>query len=88
MVADMRTIETAITFRHPFVLTVLETAQPAGTYRLVTEEEEIPGLSFVAFRRTATLLHLPALSLTNNAHQVVQVDSVELATVVEADGRD
>ena len=22
---------------------------PAGTYRLVTEEEEIPGLSFVAF---------------------------------------
>jgi hypothetical protein len=28
---------------------------PAGTYRLVTEEEEIPALSFVAFRRTATL---------------------------------
>ena len=39
----MRTIETMVTFRHPFVLTALETAQPAGTYRLVTEEEEIPG---------------------------------------------
>ena len=26
---------------------------PAGTYRLVTEEEEIPGLSFVAFRTSA-----------------------------------
>jgi hypothetical protein len=28
----MRTIETMVTFRHPFVLTALETAQPAGTY--------------------------------------------------------
>ena len=56
----MRTIETMVTFRHPFVLTALETAQPAGTYRLVTEEEEIPGLSFVAFGRTATMLRRTA----------------------------
>lgn len=83
----MRTIETMVTFRHPFVLTALETAQPAGTYRLVTEEEEIPGLSFVAFRRTATMLHLPALPETGAAHQVVNVDPVEWAAVVEADGR-
>ena len=83
----MRTIETMVTFRHPFVLTALETAQPAGTYRLVTEEEEIPGLSFVAVRRTATLLHLPALSATGAVHQVVNVDPVEWAAVVEADGR-
>ena len=86
--AGMRTTETTITFRHPFVLTALETVQPAGTYRLVIEEEEIPGLSFVAFRRTATLLHLPALSATSHTHQVVQVDPGEWAAVVEADGRD
>ena len=83
----MRTIETMVTFRHPFVLTALETAQPAGTYRFVTEEEEIPGLSFVAFRRTATMLHLPALPATAGTHQVVNVDPVEWAAVVEADGR-
>ena len=83
----MRTTETTITFRHPFVLTALEATQPAGTYRLVVEEEEIPGLSFVAFRRTATLLHLPALSATSDTHQVVNVDPVEWAAVVEADGR-
>jgi hypothetical protein len=83
----MRTIETMVTFRHPFVLTALETAQPAGTYRLVTEEEEIPGLSFVAFRRTAMMLHLPALPETGATHQVVSVDPVEWAAVVEADGR-
>ena len=38
----MRTTETMVTFRHPFVLTALEATRPAGTYRLVTEEEEIP----------------------------------------------
>ena len=88
ILTGMRTTETTVTFRHPFVLTALETAQPAGTYRLVIEEEEIPGLSFVAFRRTATLLHLPALPETGHTHQVVQVDSAEWAAVVEADGRD
>ena len=55
-----RTTETTVTFRRSFTLLSLDGAQPAGTYRLVTEEEQIPGLSFTAFRRTATLLHLPA----------------------------
>jgi hypothetical protein len=54
---------------------------------LVTEEEEIPDLSFVAFGRTATMLHLPALPATGGTHQVVSVDPVEWAAVVEADGR-
>jgi hypothetical protein len=84
----MRTTETTITFRRPFTLSALDKAQPAGTYRLVTEEEEIPGLSFVAFRRTAILLHLPALPATGATHQVVSVDPAEWAAIVEADGRD
>ena len=82
-----RSTETTITFLHPFVLSALDQSLPAGTYRLVTEEEEIPGLSFVAFRRTATLLHLPALSATGNAHQVVSIDPVEWTALVAADGR-
>ena len=83
----MRTIETMVTFRHPFVLAALEATQPAGTYRVVTEEEEIDGLSFVAFRRTATLLHLPALSTASATQQVVNVDPLEWTAIVEADGR-
>ena len=84
----MRTTETMITFRHPFVLSALDKTQPAGTYRLVTEEEEIDGLSFVAFRRRATLLHLPALSTASATQQVVNVDPLEWAAIIEADGRD
>ncbi|SKA42036.1 hypothetical protein SAMN02745126_06561 [Enhydrobacter aerosaccus] len=84
----MRSSEIATTFRHPIVLAALETTQPAGTYRLVIEEEQIPGLSFLAWRRTATLLHLPALSATGGKHQVVAIDPVEWAALVEADERD
>ena len=83
----MRTTETTITFRHPFVRAALETTQPAGTYRLVTEEEEITGLSFLAFRRTATLLHLPALATQSGTHQVVNIESAEWTAILEADGR-
>jgi hypothetical protein len=83
----MRTIETMVTFRHPFVLAAVAATQPAGTYRLVTEEEEIPGLSFVAFRRTAMMLHLPAVSIASTTHRVVPVDALEWTALVEADAR-
>lgn len=82
----MRTTETTVTFRHPFALAGQETEQPAGTYRLVTEEEQIPGLSFVAFRRTATLLHLPSIS-TSGTHQVVSVAPKQWAAMLEGDRR-
>ena len=37
----MRTTETTVTFKHPFILPEFEGPQPAGAYRLVTDEEEI-----------------------------------------------
>jgi hypothetical protein len=82
----MRTTETTVTFRHSFVLAGQEAEQPPGTYRLVTEEEQIPGLPVVAFRRTATLLHLPALS-TSGPHQVVSLAPQQWAAIVAADRR-
>ena len=48
-------------------------------------EEEVPGLSFSAFRRTATLLHLPAISTAGGRSEIVPVDPVELAAALEAD---
>jgi hypothetical protein len=83
----VRTIETTITFRHPFALSALDAEQPAGTYRVVTEEERIDGLSFEAFRRTATLLHLPALSTASATRQVIDVPPAEWTAIVAADAR-
>jgi hypothetical protein len=80
-----RTTETTVTFRHPFTLAALERPQPAGTYRIVFDEEEIHGLSFLAFLRTATILHIPAISDPGALHQLYMVDSGELAAALEAD---
>lgn len=52
------------------------------------EEEQIAGLSFIAFRRTATMLHLPTLSVTSGTHQVVQLDPDEWPALVADDGKD
>ncbi|MBN9491585.1 MAG: hypothetical protein J0H44_30475 [Alphaproteobacteria bacterium] len=80
-----RTTETTVTFGRSFVLTAIDGVQPAGTYRLVTEEEQIPGLSFAAYQRRSTMLHLPANPAPGQARYVVQVDPAELATALAAD---
>jgi hypothetical protein len=80
-----RTTRTRVTFRRSFRLAGVEGVQPAGTYGLVTEEKQIPGLSYAAFRRTATMLHLPANPVSCTARQVVLVNPVELAEVLAAD---
>jgi hypothetical protein len=83
-----RTTETTVTFRRPFTLVALDVAQPAGTYRVETDEELLEGLSFDAFQRVATMLHLPAMSASGGRRQVITVDPAELAAALEADGKD
>ena len=84
----VRTTETAIAFRRPFTLSALDGRQPAGTYRMAVDEQEVPGLSFIAYQRMATMLHTPAMASPNKAHQVFLVDAAELAAALESDKRD
>ncbi len=81
----LRTTETTVTFRRSFKLTSIDTLQPAGTYRLVIDEEEILGLSFLAFQRTGTTLHIPASSSANRRDQAFPVNAGELAAALQAD---
>ena len=80
-----RTTLTSVTFNRPFTLSAVDEQQPAGTYRLVTEEEPIEGLSFGAYLRTATMLHLPAAPAPGQTRQVVPVDPDELSALLAAD---
>ena len=80
-----RSSETTVTFKHPFLLASFDAAQPAGTYRLVIEEEEILGLSFPAYRRTSMVLHVPSASSASGSRQAFPVDSKELETALAAD---
>lgn len=80
-----RTIETTVTFTRPFTLSSVDGPQPAGTYRLEAEEEQIEGVSFNAFRRTTMLLFLPADPAPGAMRHVVQVDPTELSDALLAD---
>ncbi|MCX8995925.1 hypothetical protein NOF55_02280 [Rhizobiaceae bacterium BDR2-2] len=82
-----RTIETEITFAHPFVLSSLVIPLEAGTYRLIVDEEEIPGISFSAFRRTSTQLEIPAIAIGIGVRQRLQVSSQEIETALARDAR-
>jgi hypothetical protein len=80
-----RTTLSSVTFTRPFTLSSVDGVQPAGTYRLVTEEEPIEGVSFGAYLRTATMLHLPAAPTPGQTRQVVPVDPDELSAVLAVD---
>ena len=80
-----RTTRRQVTFHHSFKLSALERPQPAGTYTLETDEEQIDGLSFNAFHRLTTILYLPAGFVTGRAYQAVQVDPEELAAALAND---
>jgi hypothetical protein len=80
-----RTTETTVTFKNPFRLESFDRLQPAGTYRLVVDEEEILGLSFPAYRRRSTVLHVPACSSESNSRQAFPVDPKELEAALAAD---
>jgi hypothetical protein len=80
-----RTTDTTVTFRQPFMLKALERPQPEGTYKVIVEEDEIRGLTFLAFRRTRTTLFLPAIGVSGRAQESYSVDGDELAAVLDAD---
>jgi hypothetical protein len=84
----IRTSETTITFRRSFSLGGMDRPQPAGTYRVVMDDDEVPGVSFVALRRIATLLHTPALATAGEGKsEVFHVGANELAAALDDDGR-
>jgi len=73
-----RTIETTVTFKRPFALTGLNEELPAGDYIVETEEELVDGISYAAYRRTSTVLRLPARSGPPQLTRAMTVDPAEL----------
>ncbi len=80
-----RTTVRLITFTHPFNLDSLVAPLEAGTYRLVVDEEVIEGLSFKAYRKIATHLEIPAISIQAVRRQSLKVSSAEIASALRND---
>lgn len=74
-----RTSEERVTFNRTFLLPSVDEVLPPGTYLIETEEEQIDSLSFVAYRRVATTITVPALGTKTGSKQVIAIDPSELA---------
>ena len=79
----MRTTEKTITFHRPFCLKGVDSVLPPADYRVVTDEEIIEGLSFVAYHRVATSIFVPAPS--GCAEEMVPIDPLDLQAAQERD---
>jgi hypothetical protein len=56
----------------------------AGSYRVVTDEELIDGISFPAYRRVATMIFVPASPGTSSV-EMVTIDPLDLQAALDRD---
>jgi hypothetical protein len=81
----IRSRREVVTFKHPFQIRGIERQLPAGAYEVVTDEEQIEGLSFSVFRRVATMIVVPAEGLGGTGIEMVSIGSVDLADAQRID---
>ena len=74
----VRTTTRTITFRRPFFLKGADGVQPPGTYAVETNEEQVPGVSFLAYRRISTTIILSVPYAGGAVRQVVTIDPADL----------
>ena len=79
----IRSRREAVTFKHSFRIRGVDRLLPAGSYTVITDEESIEGLSFNAFRRTATMILVPGTSAS--VLEMVSIGSVDLADAQRID---
>jgi hypothetical protein len=78
-----RTRERTWTFNNPFRLSGLDRLLPSGSYRVVTDEELIEGLSFPVYRRVATMIFVRG---QNSASlEMLTIDPADLRAAADRD---
>lgn len=82
---ETRTRMETVTFRHPFQLPGLPSALPAGDYLTETDEEQLTGMSFVAFRRIKVLIYLHQKLNRPGLTESVWIEPSELDAALEHD---
>jgi len=82
----LRTHRETLTFAHPFTLSGAEDVQAPGAYTVQTDEELLEGVSFLAYRRVATVIFVPLRHSGPRSLQAITVDPRELADALARDG--
>ena len=73
-----RMTTTTVIFARPFCLAGIDGLHPPGRYDVETDEELPQNLSFPAYRRVETRIHLPWRIMGIDAIQTVTIDPREL----------
>ena len=81
----LRTSTRTVTFARPFALAGFDETLPAGDYTVETDEELLDGLSFPAWRRVLTLLHLRAASGRPGLGGSLAIDPTVLEAALQRD---
>ena len=77
-----RTTTRTVTFRNAFVLPGFNEPFPAGDHVVETDEESMEGLSFLAYQRVLTLLHVRR---NNGPAMTISVDPADLDFALKQD---
>jgi len=84
----IRTTRTTVSFSSPFTLQDPEGIQPAGEYVVLIDDELIEELSWIAYRRVATLFQTPAVSASKQRPtQSFAISETELDAALMKDRR-
>ena len=78
---NLRTQSRIVTFAHPFQLTGIDDWQPPGDYRIDTDEEQINGLTFLAWRRVATTIAI----VRDGSTEIYRIDPADLERCLVCD---
>lgn len=74
-----------VTFERAFTLDEVEGLLPAGSYRVETEDETLDSASFVAYRRIATHIFVPARTGSAGGTQMWKIHPNGLSEALSRD---
>jgi hypothetical protein len=80
-----RSLSKEVVFNRPFLLKGIDRTLPAGSYRVVTDEELIEGISFPVYRRVATMIFVPAPTHGISSIEMVTIDPLDLQAALDRD---
>jgi hypothetical protein len=80
---NTRTDRKTLSFKHPFCLKGIDRTLPAGAYQVITDEQLIEGLSFLAYRRLSTMIVVPDKQASSI--EMVTIDPLDLQAALDQD---
>jgi len=78
-----RSLSKDVVFDRQFLLKWVDRTLPVGSYRVVTDEELIEGISFPVYRRVATMIFVRT---PTHGKEMVTVDPLDLQAALDRDG--